>query len=138
MLVVRYELPTPPAGKMTDIGAWGECVDNSLAQLEHQATRIENLELMQQHGCQAWKVYNELLVAMASGAQRQLQDVKKNIQEVNWKRKQAQQSAGGELRRLEETWVGLVSKNYEIEQACVNLERELAKLRDEMSMAATE
>ncbi|CAG0910478.1 unnamed protein product, partial [Cyprideis torosa] len=32
----RYELPTPPAGKLTDIQAWQECVDNSLAQLEHQ------------------------------------------------------------------------------------------------------
>ena len=35
----RYELPTPPAGKMTDIAAWNECVDNSMAQLEHQRTR---------------------------------------------------------------------------------------------------
>jgi pre-mRNA-splicing factor SPF27 len=35
----RYELPTPPAGKMTDVAAWTECVDNSRAQLEHQKTR---------------------------------------------------------------------------------------------------
>ena len=35
----RYELPQPPAGKMTDIAAWNECVDNSHAQLEHQALR---------------------------------------------------------------------------------------------------
>jgi pre-mRNA-splicing factor SPF27 len=35
----RYELPQPPAGKMTDISAWTECVDNSQAQLEHQALR---------------------------------------------------------------------------------------------------
>jgi pre-mRNA-splicing factor SPF27 len=36
----RYELPPPPAGKMTDIAAWTECVENSMAQLEHQATRF--------------------------------------------------------------------------------------------------
>lgn len=36
----RYELPPPPAGKMTDIAAWTECVENSMAQLEHQATRL--------------------------------------------------------------------------------------------------
>ena len=35
----RYELPPPPPGKMTDVAAWSECVDNSFAQLEHQATR---------------------------------------------------------------------------------------------------
>ena len=35
----RYELPLPPPGKLTDMSAWAECVDNSLSQLEHQATR---------------------------------------------------------------------------------------------------
>ena len=42
----RYELPTPPPGKMTDVQAWSECVENSEAQLEHQRTRIMNLDLM--------------------------------------------------------------------------------------------
>ena len=54
----RYELPTPPAGKMTDVAAWNECVDNSMAQLEHQRTRITNLELMSEFGCESWKVRN--------------------------------------------------------------------------------
>lgn len=35
----RYELPPPSAGRMNDLQAWTECVDNSMAQLEHQATR---------------------------------------------------------------------------------------------------
>lgn len=35
----RYELPPPPPGKMNDLAAWSESVDNSSAQLEHQATR---------------------------------------------------------------------------------------------------
>jgi len=35
----RYELPPPPTGKLTDLSAWNECVDNSYAQLEHQSTR---------------------------------------------------------------------------------------------------
>ncbi len=35
----RYELPTPPPGRMSDIVAWTECVDNSYAQLEHQLIR---------------------------------------------------------------------------------------------------
>lgn len=35
----RYELPAPPHGRMTDIVAWTECVDNSYAQLQHQLTR---------------------------------------------------------------------------------------------------
>ena len=43
----RYELPTPPAGKMTDIAAWNECVDNSMAQLEHQRTRYRLTHTLQ-------------------------------------------------------------------------------------------
>ena len=35
----RYELPPPPPGKMTDVAAWNECVENSMAQLEHQSVR---------------------------------------------------------------------------------------------------
>lgn len=35
----RYELPPPLPGKMNDLAAWNESVENSYAQLEHQATR---------------------------------------------------------------------------------------------------
>ena len=35
----RYELPPPSTGRMNDLQAWTECVENSMAQLEHQTTR---------------------------------------------------------------------------------------------------
>lgn len=35
----RYELPTPPPGRLGDLTAWSECVDNSSAQLQHQSER---------------------------------------------------------------------------------------------------
>ena len=38
-LPVRYELPHPGAAQRNDLGAWQESVDNSMAQLEHQAGR---------------------------------------------------------------------------------------------------
>ncbi|CAB4054026.1 BCAS2 [Lepeophtheirus salmonis] len=99
----RYELPTPPPGKMTDVSAWTECVDNSMAQLEHQRTRICNLELMLDFGC------------------IRLAKIKKEIQEINWARKNQQTRVGDKLKNLETQWVGLVSKNYEIETAIVEL-----------------
>lgn len=125
----RYELPPPPAGKMTDIAAWTECVENSMAQLEHQATRICNLELMVEYGCEAWKCYLEVLVQLVTQFQKQLQSMRKMIQEINWQRKNMQTQGGEKLRQLEAQWVGLVSKNYEIEQACVQLEKEVARLQ---------
>ena len=38
---------------------------------------------------------------------------------------------GEKLRNLESSWVGLVSKNYEIEQALVKMEAEMQKLKEE-------
>ena len=38
-LNLRYELPQPAAAQRNDLGAWQESVDNSMAQLEHQAGR---------------------------------------------------------------------------------------------------
>ncbi|XP_032663355.1 pre-mRNA-splicing factor SPF27 [Odontomachus brunneus] len=124
----RYELPPPPSGKMNDLGAWNESVENSSAQLEHQATRICNLELMMEYGCEAWKSYLNVLVQLLGQAQKQLQMLRKKIQEVNWQRKSMQTQGGDKLRALEAQWVGLVSKNYEIEQACVHLEEEIQKV----------
>lgn len=77
---------------MTDISAWNEAVDNSQAQLEHQALRwllcrhlqfnviairrIMNLELMSEYGSESWKVYNETLQRMVELAQKQLVEIR--------------------------------------------------------------
>lgn len=127
----RYELPTPPSGQKHDVTAWEECVKNSKAQLEHQAVRIENLELMQEFSCNAWKAYNELLVQMLQDAQKKLQSIKKEIQDINWARKNEQLTAGEKLRQLEADWVNLVSKNYEIEEAINKLQNEIYQLNQE-------
>jgi len=38
---------------------------------------------------------------------------------------------GDKLKHLESSWVGLVSKNYEIEQALVRMEADLRRLEEE-------
>ena len=40
ILLSRYELPQPGAAQKNDVTAWQESVDNSMAQLEHQAGRF--------------------------------------------------------------------------------------------------
>ncbi|KAF3696591.1 Pre-mRNA-splicing factor SPF27 Protein BCAS2 -like protein [Channa argus] len=127
----RYELPAPSSGQKNDITAWQECVNNSMAQLEHQAVRIENLELMSQYGTNAWKIYNDNLALMIETAQKELQKFRKQIQDLNWQRKNDQLAGGAKLRELESNWVSLVSKNYEIERAIVQLENEITQLRQQ-------
>lgn len=128
----RYELPPPPPGKSGELVAWASAVDNSMAQLEHQATRALNLDLMLEYGCEAWKAYLEIFTSLQAKAQERLQELKKEIQEVNWQRKTKQTQAGEKLRNLEEQWVMLVSKNYEIEQACAKLEEKIGLRRVEL------
>lgn len=123
----RYELPPPPPSKISELSAWQDAVENSMAQLEHQAVRAMNLELMLEYGCETWKVYLDVLTSMLAKAQKQLERIKKEIQDINWQRKDKQTEAGEKLRALETQWVMLVSKNYEIEQACARLEQEIAK-----------
>ncbi|EDV93188.1 pre-mRNA-splicing factor SPF27 [Drosophila grimshawi] len=128
----RYELPPPPSGKLSEVSAWQESIENSMAQLEHQWVRSLNLELMLDYGTEAWKSYLEVITAMQAKAQIQLQQLKKDMQDVNWQRKQAQTQAGEKLRALEAHWVLLVSKNYEIENECVELEKVVQAARDQL------
>ncbi|KAH0618957.1 hypothetical protein JD844_018533 [Phrynosoma platyrhinos] len=128
----RYELPAPSSGQKNDITAWQECVNNSMAQLEHQAVRIENLELMSQYGC------NAHLVHMIEQAQKELQSLRKHIQDLNWQRKNMQLTAGAKLREMESTWVSLVSKNYEIERTIVQLENEISQIKQQHGEANKE
>lgn len=125
----RYELPPPAAGKLSEVPAWQESVENSWAQLEHQAVRVTNLELMLEFGCETWKAYLEIFTSLQAKAQANLQEYKKEIQDINWQRKLAQTQAGDKLRSLEAHWVMLVSKNYGIEQGCALLEELINKIK---------
>jgi pre-mRNA-splicing factor SPF27 len=131
----RYELPPPPASKLSEVTAWTESVENSMAQLEHQSVRAMNLDLMLEYGCEAWKAYLDVLTAQLAKAQSTLQDLKKEIQDINWQRKTTQTQCGEKLRSLEAEWVMLVSKNYEIEQACARLEEAIYHMKLERGMS---
>ena len=99
----RYEVPQPPASKLNEVAAWNECVENSLAQLEHHSCRMINLELMSEFGATSWRVYNQTLQVMFDEAQKTLNKLRKEIQEVNLQRKTEQTFAGEKLRSLEQT-----------------------------------
>lgn len=60
---------------------------------------------------------------------------RRQIQEINWQRKSSQTHAGEQLRLLESSWVGLVSKNYEIERACLHMEARVGEKDAERARA---
>lgn len=65
MSMKRYELPQPPPGKMTDVSSWNECVENSQAQLEHQALRYYcNITLLEEVKVEAFIQKNRNLFSL--------------------------------------------------------------------------
>ena len=67
----RYELDPPPLNKRNDENAWEVAVKNARAQLEHQALRIQNLELAAKFGTNAWRHFNTSLEAAVSTCVRE-------------------------------------------------------------------
>ncbi|RDD45803.1 Pre-mRNA-splicing factor SPF27 [Trichoplax sp. H2] len=132
----RYELPPPPVTQRNDPHAWKECVDNSSAQLEHQAVRIINLQLLTKYGSNSWRVYIELLNEMLTNQRKEVQGLTRKIQEINWQRKNEQTNCGSELANLEASWFAMVRKNYDIEQACLELEAQIDASSKEMGTSA--
>lgn len=100
-----------------------------MAQLEHQSIRSLNLDLMNKYGTETWKFALEVMVSMSARAQKELQDLKKEIQDVNWNRKSNQLKTGDKLNQLNQQWVTLVSCNYEIEQAISQLEQQIQNVK---------
>uniref|UniRef100_A0A2I3RUL2 Uncharacterized protein n=1 Tax=Pan troglodytes TaxID=9598 RepID=A0A2I3RUL2_PANTR len=118
----RYELPAPSSGQKN------ECVNNSV----HQAVTTENLKLMSQHGCNAWKVYNANLVHMIEHAQKELQKLRKHIQDLNWQRKNMQLTAGSKLREMESNWISVT------ERTIFQLENEIYQIKQQHGEANKE
>ena len=58
--VARYKLERPSGKQEKDIKSWRAARDNAQSQLEHQHTRIMNLELMSKFGTNAWRQHNEV------------------------------------------------------------------------------
>ncbi|KAM7053880.1 pre-mRNA-splicing factor SPF27 isoform 2-T2 [Molossus nigricans] len=78
------------------------------------------------------------LVHMIEHAQKELQKLRKHIQDLNWQRKNMQLTAGSKLREMESNWVSLVSKNYEIERTIVQLENEVFQMKQQHGEANKE
>ena len=71
----RYALDPPPPAQQTDPEAWRRAVQNAQSQLEHQNTRLGNLELLQQHGAPLWRAHLDVLDKASASFARASQDL---------------------------------------------------------------
>ena len=57
---------------------------------------------MSDYGANAWRLYNQTLKTMFEQAEKQLEGIKKKIQNINLSRKNEQTNAGDKLKSLEQ------------------------------------
>ena len=123
----RYRLDPP--SRPHDLAAWRAALDNARAQLEHQAGRLLNLELMAMHGPRAAAAAGAHVEAALKGAQAAADADLAAAAAVNRARKLAHQRAAVAIDGAEAAWAATVAK-------CGALEAEVAAL--EAEVAATE
>jgi pre-mRNA-splicing factor SPF27 len=80
------------------------------------------LELLQKYGANAWRMYNFQLEGQLNALKHVLEQEKSRVVACNQERKAAQLDVGAKLSRLEKQWYELVSKNAQLEAACLGVE----------------
>ncbi|KAK2076455.1 hypothetical protein QBZ16_000980 [Prototheca wickerhamii] len=123
--VQRYDLPAP---EDESVEAWQGALNNAHSQLEHQYTRLLNLELLVKFGPDSWRARNDALATLVEGLKAELKVVEERTEQVNRRRKLMQLSAGEHLAQLQEQYRLLAAKNREIRAACDSLEASAAEL----------
>lgn len=114
MDVSRYEVPQPPKELQRDQSSWRRSVNNARAQLEHQRTRLMNLELLQRYGPQAWLQHNKALDTMKGCIEKDLHDSAKQAEDTNLKRKVLQERSGPKLGQSYHDYHKRVQENQEV------------------------
>ncbi|KAN0031267.1 hypothetical protein ACTA71_010352 [Dictyostelium dimigraforme] len=108
---------------------WNDNLNNARSQLEHQDIRKINLELLQRYGGNSWKLYLSDLEILQKTLKKQLDQKKKQIEEVNIQRKLSQEQTYEKIQQHDKKFLELVYKNTEIEAACKSIELEIEQLK---------
>lgn len=123
----RYQLNPPLQAKKNDPSAWNAALDNTFAQREHQELRLMNLELQVKYGANAWRAHNQHVDLLVKGYEKEVVQLRREIEEINRTRKLHQVAAMQEIQSLEEQWVAAVKKNADIEYQCKLMEEKLGE-----------
>ena len=126
----RYRLPRPAEGaQQADAGAWRGALRNAQAQLQHQDTRLVNLELMKTFGVRAWRAHGEAQAQLTAAAEARRDAARAAAEGLNVRRRTVQERHADKLVRLGRKRHELVYTNARLEVATAALEGEVKRLR---------
>lgn len=116
----RYSLPAPVGS--TSLDAWKAAHDSSLAQLEHQRLRGINGQILGSAvGANAWRIQNFSLENTLERIEKEGEELRSVVEDLNRERKRSQESGGVVLSRMEKKWTELISGNMQLEIGCMTL-----------------
>ena len=87
-------------------------------------------------GPPAYQSYLGVLEAQVHAAEREVTTLRAQVAEVNRMRKEEQTQAGRRARTLDDAWVAHVTKNYELELVCAQIEQRIKDAGGELPQGA--
>ena len=113
-------MPAPKGDDADSVEAWEKAHKSSLAQLEHQRLRTMNGTLLQGSlGANSWRIQNFAMENTVQRIEKEGEEIRKVVEDVNRRRKGDQEKGGETLSRLEKKWTELVSGNMQLEIGCM-------------------
>ncbi|KAF2707687.1 hypothetical protein K504DRAFT_458168 [Pleomassaria siparia CBS 279.74] len=133
----RYEdLEAPPNTDPTSdesrpelLASWNDALIKAHTSSEYVQSRLTELGLLEKFGKNSWLVGNAQLEDQLKALEAELAAVKKEQEETEEIRRGQQESVGGELRTLEETWKTGVGRVLETEVAAEGLKQQILERR---------
>ena len=95
--------------KADDVEGWETALAGAMAEHGYLRGRLLQLELQKKYGKDAWVAHNELVAHNAAFVERELEETRIEVNEVNLARKREHTAAGKKLDRLETRYHSLRS-----------------------------
>ncbi|OQR83349.1 pre-mRNA-splicing factor SPF27 [Achlya hypogyna] len=132
----KYRVAAPSTGLLkksqdleAQVAAWQTATNNAMVAIEHETSRILNLEMANKYGANRWKLHVGVLSGLHDKAVSELDESKAASESINVQRKQEQTLNADKLWSLERKRDELIRKTQYIETACEVMEREVKRLK---------
>jgi len=111
---INVGVPPPSSTSMDneELAIWLKCLNQIKIKLEYQSRQMVNLDILKTYGAAAWHEYIERQTWIEASLKNEIALLNKQIQEVNWLRKNDQERVFKTLKLLNNEWCSLADTNH--------------------------